>query len=298
MNATFQQYERVLRQRLTHNYEETEARIVIRWLIEYVAKTSWSQLSQASWEQFPEPKRLEIETGLARLAKGEPLQYIIGFAHFYGRDFEVSPSVLIPRRETEELMDWVKTYGEQLSPKKNDRSIIPIQVLDIGTGSGCIPITLALEWEQQSIPYQIQATDVSKAALILARRNSETLGATVSFLQQDIGNSSPQDFADLDIIVSNPPYVPSIEKEEMLPRVLEHEPELALFVPDETPLIFYQKIAEMGKHWLKSGGRVFFEIHESFGPEIIHLLEKEGYTEIELRRDMQGKDRMVAGNIK
>lgn len=223
----------------------------------------------------------KLKNILIRIQTQEPIQYILGEAWFYGRKFKVNSSVLIPRPETEELVYWIK---EQHSGK--------MRILDIGSGSGCIPITLSLEMALS----EVYGLDISEAALQVAKQNTIDLEAKVEFKKCDILNEEIP-FRDLDIIVSNPPYIRELEKEMMLPNVLDHEPHLALFVPDNDPLRFYKLIAEKAKKVLKPQGWLYFEINEAFGLATSEVLLSNGFSKIEIRKDMQGKDRMVKGML-
>ncbi|MBO3699364.1 peptide chain release factor N(5)-glutamine methyltransferase [Roseivirga sp. E12] len=215
---------------------------------------------------------------LRRLTHGTPYQHIVGFTEFYGRKFLTNQHALIPRPETEELVDWIVRENQISSPS----------ILDIGTGTGCIPISLKAE-----IPNaECSAMDISAGALDLAEKNAKKNEVDVCFLQVDILNEALESNR-YDIIVSNPPYIPNADRNQMHINVLDHEPDIALFVADETPLIFYQVIAEKSIDALRKGGHLFFEIHESLGQQVIELLASFGYSKIELRKDLQGKDRMI-----
>ncbi len=213
-----------------------------------------------------------------RLVAGEPLQYVTGKAYFMDRLFALNSDTLIPRPETEELVVQVlNCVGD--SAKK---------VLDIGTGSGCIAITLALEAPNA----QVSAWDLAAGAVQQARINAENLGAQVGFKLQDVfeWSKDPQEW---DLIVSNPPYVLDAEKLEMKPHVLDHEPHLALFVPDEDPLLFYRVIGEMAIERLMPGGFLCFEINRAFGSQNVELAKSQGFENIQLLQDFQGNDRML-----
>ena len=214
---------------------------------------------------------------LGRLRQQQPIQYILGEAHFYGRRFRVTSDVLIPRQETEELVQWI------LSDKRPGAPAI----LDIGTGSGCIAISLAAEWPEAAV----SAIDVSPGALEVASRNASAAGVSIQFHEIDIlrASSSPGSF---DVIVSNPPYVRVLEKHEIKPNVLDHEPHLALFVDDDDPLLFYRKIAQLAAHHLKPGGKLYFEINQYLGQATVNLL-KQYFQHVELRKDIYGNDRMI-----
>jgi release factor glutamine methyltransferase len=220
---------------------------------------------------------------LEQLLKQVPVQYIFGKAHFYGMEFEVSPSTLIPRPETEELVEMVVHENRQKGK---------IKILDIGTGSGCIAVSLA-----KNLPMaQVFAIDVSKDALEVAKRNAAHNNVEVTFWGEDILalKSLPTQF---DVIVSNPPYVRHVEKAEIKPNVLEHEPHLALFVEDTDPLLFYRKIAGLGKSALNSNGRLYFEINQYLGNETAGLLEDYGYKNVALKKDLFGNYRMISCSV-
>ena len=221
---------------------------------------------------------------LEQLKKEIPIQYLLGETSFYGLDFEVNPAVLIPRPETEELVDWIiKSNGAAQASKK-------IKILDIGTGSGCIAISLA-----KNIPdAQVFAIDVSVEALSTAQKNAEINEVQVTFINKNILETTDLE-QEFDIIVSNPPYVRNLEKEEIKKNVLDNEPHLALFVEDNDALIFYRKIAELAQKKLSENGQLFFEINQYLGQEMFELLEKMNFKNIELRKDIYGNDRMMRG---
>lgn len=257
-------------------YDNQEAESLVNWLLEHHLG-----LRRVDMMHFLEEKDLpkKLFEDLERIKKGEPIQYILGKAPFYGHEFLVNSSTLIPRNETEELVHLI--LKENKSPG--------LKVLDIGTGTGCIPISLALEMNQA----ELYGLDISEDALEVAQKNAKSLHTSVTFLSGDILEESPE-IRDLDILVSNPPYIPEAGRVEMHQNVLDHEPGLALFVPDNDPLIFYRVIAEKGKEMLKPGGRIYFEIHEDFGKEVTKCLNDLGYTEIRLLKDLNDKDRMVS----
>lgn len=214
------------------------------------------------------------------LQRGEPMQYLIGETDFYGRLFKVDARVLIPRPETEELVAWI------CREERSARSI-----LDVGTGSGCIAISLALELPDTAVT----AIDLSAEALALARENAARLGARVDFREVDaLGNPAEQLHPEqFDLIVSNPPYIPSSDLHSMHCNVVEHEPHMALFVPDDDPLCFYRAIARAGRHLLTAQGRLYFEIYHEAAEALCSLLEAEGYEAIHVRRDLSDKPRMI-----
>jgi len=216
-----------------------------------------------------------------QLVLQQPIQYIIGETEFYDRKFFVNPSVLIPRQETEELVNWI--INDNTESKK-------INILDIGTGSGCIPITLKCEMPQSSV----YAIDISPEAIMVAKKNSELNNVDINFIERDILAS--QDVVEdikFNIIVSNPPYITNTEKLLMEKNVLDHEPHLALFVDDNNPLIFYSAIANYSKNNLVEGGFLYFEINEAFGPETKQMLEQKGFCNVLLRKDINNKNRMI-----
>ena len=223
---------------------------------------------------------------LEQLKKEIPIQYILGVTHFYGLEFEVNSAVLIPRPETEELVDWIV----QKLKIKNQKS--KIKILDIGTGSGCIAITLA-----KNLPNaQVFALDVSEQALATAKTNAEKNQVQLSFIHQSILETEDlgQQF---DVIVSNPPYVRELEKLEIKKNVLENEPHLALFVEDNDALIFYRKIAQLAQKNLNPQGQLYFEINQYLGQEMLDLLREMGFKNSELRQDIYGNDRMIQCTI-
>lgn len=224
-----------------------------------------------------------LETNVLRaidvLKKGKPIQYILGEAYFFSNRFLVDESVLIPRQETEELVAWI------ISEIPDNQ---PIHILDIGCGSGCISISLAKEKPQA----KVTAIDISERALAVAQQNAHMNNVEISFKQQDILQTMSLS-EKYDVIVSNPPYVRICEKKEIHDNVLKYEPHLALFVSDEKPLIFYEKITELAKNALNIGGKLFFEINQYLGKETSQMIENKGFTSIELRNDLNGNPRML-----
>ena len=219
---------------------------------------------------------------LESLKKEIPIQYILGSAHFYGLEFEVNENVLIPRQETEELVEWI------LASQKLKSESSKLNILDIGTGSGCISIALA-----KNLPNaQVFAIDVSEKALATAQKNAEINKVKITFLEKNILKMDDLE-QQFDIIVSNPPYVRNLEKLEIKKNVLDNEPHLALFVEDYDALIFYKKIAVLAQKNLAENGELFFEINQYLGKEMIDLLEKMNFKNIELRKDIYGNDRMI-----
>ena len=226
----------------------------------------------------------ELKSTLKRLQKEEPIQYILGETEFYGLPFIVNKNTLIPRPETEELVEWIL-----LEIAKIQDCITPtLSVLDIGTGTGCIPISLA----KNLTDVKITAIDISQEALKVAKQNATLNNVEITFLEMDILKTHQLE-KQYDIIVSNPPYVRELEKAEIKNNVLQNEPHLALFVEDHTPLIFYAKIADLAKQCLTKEGILFFEINQYLGKETIEMLEQKGFKNIELKKDVFGNDRMI-----
>ena len=226
-------------------------------------------------------KQRELENIIFRLQKNEPIQYIQGYAEFCGRNFRVASGVLIPRPETAELVDLIV--------KENPDAR---RLLDIGTGSGCIAISL-----DKNLPdAKVDAWDISEEALAIARKNNEELDAQVTFRRQDVFSADGIQGTSYDIIVSNPPYVTETEKTEMEANVLDWEPELALFVPDEDPLRFYRRIAELGRELLRPGGKLYFEINQAYGQDMIRMIEMNQYRDVRVIKDIFGKDRILTAN--
>ena len=218
-----------------------------------------------------------VTDALERLKQKEPIQYILGYSDFCGLRFAVTPAVLIPRPETSELIEWI-----------TEESHTAKSILDIGTGSGCIAVSLATMMPQT----RVTAWDISTQALAVAQKNSTANGSNVLFEERDILTYEPTDES-YDIIVSNPPYIKEVEKKEMEDNVLLWEPHLALFVPDNDPLLFYRTIAEKAQKMLTPGGKLFFEINRAHGTETAEMLNRLGYHNITLRKDLAGNDRMV-----
>lgn len=257
-------------------YRIEEAQNLINWLLEHHLG-----MKRVDMMNFLDPNQLPkaLKEDFEKLKTGEPIQYILGKGPFYGREFLVNQHTLIPRNETEELVHLILHANPQPG----------LKILDIGTGTGCIPITLDLEMNEP----EVYGLDISENALEVARKNTKLLHSNVQFMQGDILQEIPT-VPLLDILVSNPPYVPIGEKALMHRNVLDFEPELALFVPDQDPLIFYRMIGQLGKKLLVSGGRLYFEIHERFGSEVAAILQNLGYQEVKIHQDLNGKERMIS----
>ncbi len=279
---SIQEATQYLVQKLTPQYGDREAASIARWLFDdYFNVKPNNPNDELLFENLLQN---DFNSITLRLINGEPIQYITGFAWFYGLKLKVNPTVLIPRPETEELVEWVlQTVGK----RKN------VQILDIGTGSGCIPVTLKVK----NSSLDVSAVDISEGALITASRNAFRHNVDIDFKRLDILNETdwPQ-LKQFDIIVSNPPYIPYLEKTLMERNVLAFEPELALFVEDDNALIFYKRIAEMAqKHLFTEGSfsALFFECNQYNALDVAMLLQKMGFKDVELRKDMSGNDRMI-----
>lgn len=233
-----------------------------------------------------EAETAKFMQAIIRLKNHEPIQYIIGETEFYGLLFKVNKYTLIPRPETEELVEYI--ISEQKLITHNSQ---PITILDIGTGSGCIAISLA-----KNLPKaKVSGLDISKGALKIAQQNAELNKVEVEFLQADILKTKPLP-KQYDLIVSNPPYVRELEKKHMQQNVLKHEPDSALYVKDEDPLLFYRVISKLAKKHLKPKGKLFFEINEYLADDLTAFLKKEGFQNSEVKKDIFGKDRMIKCN--
>ena len=270
--------------RLTGIYDTDEAKAIVRWMLDVRFGLSLTDIVCGKIDEMSETEQSELEAMMQRLEKAEPVQYVVGIAEFCGRTFHVEPGVLIPRPETGELCRWI------VEERRREGEY---QVLDVGTGSGCIAITLALEMPQA----KVTAWDISDDALRIAKKNAEVLGAEVAFEKRDVLDSSlltlHSSLPLWDVIVSNPPYVCEKEAAEMERHVLEHEPYLALFVPDDDPLRFYRAIAEYGVTALKPNGLLYFELNPLYAHETEAMLKKLGYVETEIKQDQFGKQRFL-----
>ena len=267
-----------IKQALADYYPDSEAASLAKLLLTQVFGFTVIELYGGKDRSFSEYEQKQLDDILIRLQKHEPVQYIIGMEMFYGLSFEVDENVLIPRPETEELVEWILKDNKEGG----------LRVLDIGTGSGCIPITLA----KFLLHADIASWDISDGALEGARRNCRRNDVKVRLERKDVLQTSSSE-EQFDIIVSNPPYITEKEKAAMEANVLEWEPSVALFVPDEQPLLFYTKIAELGLEMLVSGGRLYFEINRDYGAATVGMLERLGYHQVELRKDLSGNDRMI-----
>ncbi len=275
--------------KLSPIYEENEIKSLSQWIIESVFKMKPHEISLCKDKKISPNDRQRIEDILLRLENNEPIQYILGETEFYGMTFTVNQDVLIPRPETEELVEWVIREHQ-----KDNRN--PLQILDIGTGSGCIAISIAKHLSNASV----YAIDISEKAIETAKHNASINQVNVQFICQDIFKSISSDILPekWDIIVSNPPYVSIFEQENMAKHVLDYEPHTALFVPNESPLLFYERIAEFGKDLLKETGQIYVETSALYGEETAKMFRDNGYQNIELRKDISGRDRMVRAGFR
>jgi release factor glutamine methyltransferase len=273
-----------LKKQLAGQFESVELGPILSILIEHV--TGWDQVQQVLHKDdlISAAQALAFETAATALLAGRPIQYITGKTWFMGEPYIVNDQVLIPRPETEELVDWVIEYAA-IKGKA-------LRILDIGTGSGCIAIAL-----KKALPEAIvSAIDISTSAIKIAATNAAALKADIELIALDILNTAflPDQY---DVIVSNPPYIPMQEMKNMELQVTDHEPNIALFVPDEDPLVFYKAIARLAKLHLSTNGQLFFEIHYDQGDAMIALLD-EMHFHAELRTDLFGKDRMIRASLK
>ncbi len=268
---------------LVPKVEEREARALAFVVLEDAFGLSHTDIYLGKDTAFSEDDTIRLEKILRRLEQGEPVQYVIGTAQFCNLTFRVTPDTLIPRPETEELVGWVAS----LLPSE-----APCSVLDVGTGTGCIAISLAKQFPRA----QVTAWDISEGALAVAQQNAETNGVTVDFRRTDVlevvnesAASAPS--SEALYIVSNPPYICERERAEMETHVLDYEPASALFVPDADPLLFYRALARLGQQL--QAAAVLVEINQAYGQETVEMFQSSGYSNVELRRDIYGKDRMI-----
>lgn len=284
MPFTVSQIRSQLAKTLIPLYGETEAGQMIRMLFEHFCGISGTSLALHKNDFLPPGQYERLQEALLQLSDHVPLQYILGRTWFYNLSFEVNPAVLVPRPETEEMVDLIVTGASQSVVSGN------LNLLDIGTGSGCIAVAL-----KKSLPlWHVSACDISEEALQVARRNADYSGTSINFFKADILRWKEwADSGSYQLIVSNPPYVRESEKSQMQQNVLDHEPSLALFVPDDDPLVFYRAIAEFAASQLMHHGKLYLEINENQGLEVMKLLNSWRFADIELRKDFRGKDRFA-----
>lgn len=274
MQSTIQYIEK----ELNGYYPQTEIQGFIRMLFQHVCGMDFTTLAIRKNDKLDVHSRKEIEKIVLRLKKFEPVQYILGETDFYGLKLQVNPSVLIPRPETEELVDWVIAENQNES----------IRILDIGTGSGCIALALKKGLKNA----KVDALDISNEAIKTARQNAGINNLEVELFYGDILNFSEKKFDKYDVIVSNPPYVRQSEKAQMQANVLNYEPGRSLFVSDEDPLIFYKAICSFAMQYLNVSGKLYLEINEMFGKKIMKLFTNAGFIHTKLKKDIHGKNRM------
>ncbi len=266
-------------------YAEVEASQITDWAMEYLTGSKKAERMLYKNAAITIHEETVLQQYTERLMQYEPVQYVLNESWFYGLKFYVDKTVLIPRPETEELVEWIITdCKSQLSAFK---------ILDIGSGSGCIPISLKKKMQNA----EVWSCDVSPAALEVAKRNAATIGTDINLIQLDfLDKGKWGQLPSFDIIISNPPYVPEKDKQQMHSNVLNYEPATALFVPDNDPLVFYKAIAEFGKTHLNKNGSIYTEIHENLGEATMNIFQSAGYM-AELKKDMQQKDRMIKSGL-
>ena len=264
---------------LQANHSDAEITAIAALLMSEITGLSNTALIINKNTKISDIQRMQLESFVNQLLQGIPVQYLIGKTTFYGLDLAVNNQVLIPRPETEELVEWIKNT----TSNRSDTSI-----LDLGTGSGCIAIAI----KQLLSNCNIAACDISESALDIARTNARRHNLAIHFFKHDILEHTHFD-ENFDVIVSNPPYIPLSEATNMQSQVVGHEPHIALFVPDNDPLVFYKAIIRLAKRNLKSNGRLFFEIHFKYGRAVELLLLESGFSRVELRADISGNDRMI-----
>lgn len=285
-----------LKQKLLVIYDEAEAKNIANILLETGLGYRRSDILLDKHRVLPSGDEEKLTLWLKRLLQHEPLQYVINKAWFYGMELYVDSRVLIPRPETEELVHWivedVKTSGKHLINKEANEADATnsLKIMDVGTGSGCIALALKKEIQQA----EVWGCDTSDEALNVARRNGSELDIRVDFQGINFLDEQQQQFLPtVDIIVSNPPYIPITEKTGMQKNVVDHEPHTALFVPDDDPLRFYKSILQFSRQRLYEGGTIYLEMHENLSQEVADLFNQSDYNYVELKKDMQGKNRML-----
>ncbi len=283
---TFREAERIYIDSLTSVYHRQEAGSLAWLSISHICKLERAKYLSIKNEEIQDKDAEALLRILEELKTGRPLQYILGETEFYGLTFKVNPAVLIPRPETEELVDWVLIALRGLN-----KGTEGLKIIDIGTGSGCIPVSIKKYFPMADI----YAMDISANALNTAIENAELNQTDLNFFQDDILDPKNEQLlhTQFDVIISNPPYVTRSEMGQMMSNVLEYEPHTALFVPDNDPLIFYRAIADFAIQHLSQRGLLFLEINENLGPQTLDLMKEKGFSNTELRQDIRGKDRMI-----
>lgn len=267
-----------INQELSEVYSESETRVLTRTMIEYATGLSYTRILSDKSIKLSESQKQKISEITQRLLRHEPIQYIIGNTEFYGLPFNVNIHTLIPRPETEELVELVV----------KENSVSDVNILDIGTGSGCIAISVKKHLRLA----KVTAWDISKEAIEIAKENANNNNVVVRFEEVDVLSKFPQN-QKFDVMISNPPYILEKEKSEMENNVLDFEPHIALFVPNDNALLFYKRIADIGLQLLNEKGKLYFEINRVFGLLTCEMLSQKGYTNIELIKDISGNDRIV-----
>lgn len=280
-----------LKEKIKNTYAEEELPGIVFLTLNFI-----TGLSQTQLHVFPEKEMTDVQIRMLllstqKLKTGMPIQYVLNETEFFGLKFEVNPSVLIPRPETEELVAWVLEEKAKVEAETLKAESLRLKaILDIGTGSGCIPIAIKKNWPEAAV----SGLDISVEALKTAQKNALLNEVEVNLFQQDILNFYPvKEALPYSIIVSNPPYITPNEQKLMHNNVLDFEPYQALFVPENDPLIFYRAIADHASFMLEKNGLLFLEINEKYGKQTLGLLQQNGFVELELRKDFRGKDRMV-----
>jgi len=268
---------------LAEKYPEREIESFVRILFKHYLNISPPELYLSHDGELPEEIAQQIFTAVDELRKYRPIQYITGKTEFYGLQIDVTPDVLIPRPETEELVDWIVREYERNAA---------LSIVDIGAGSGCIAVALKSNFPNANV----WAADISEGALSVARRNAENNNLKLNYLLADVLKEDMMGFeyGSLDVVVSNPPYVTPAEQRQMQPNVLDYEPHVALFTAGSDPFIFFKHIAAFSIKSLKNGGKIFFEINEAYPEEVTDILKQHYFSDISARKDINGKWRMVS----
>ena len=277
----------VLTKELNNIYDNDELKNIIDLVLEHITNMPRSEQVKSKLSYLTCTQLETIDSLTERLKNNEPVQYVLGEAWFAGMKFKVNKNVLIPRPETEELVDWVIRESQKSKVKSQN-------ILDIGTGSGCIPITIKKKLPQSVVT----AIDVCSEAIFTATENAIAQNAEIDFILLDfLDEEKWRELGQFDIIVSNPPYIKQSETQSMHDRVKNFEPRLALFVPDNDALLFYKKLSDFSLTHLNAGGSLFVEINEALGDDVVNLFRSAGFVNVELKKDMQGKDRMIMASV-